>query len=253
MTVRGHQLAIDWSQQGTYANALEDVSSYVLDGEIEIAWGRKTDSEVTLDTTSGTMTFALDNGNQQFSPENGSSSITGKVLPGRVVRYQVTNSGTTYTLLSGVLDTFEIEGDITTEFSASALDGWGRPGGKTISSSLHQGLRTGTAIGFILDHIGWEGDRDLDPGATVMPWWWEEGTDAATAINKLVNSEGPPAIAYVEGGTFVFRDRHHRLFDTRSVTSQGLFTHIIPAGSGPGGDEQYRLRAYHGPEYQAAR
>jgi hypothetical protein len=101
---------------------------------------------------------------------------------------------------------------------------------------MHQGLRTGTAIGFILDHIGWTGGRDIDAGVTVMPWWWEEGTDADTAITKLVHSEGPPAIAYVEGGTFVFRDRHHRLFDSRSQTTQGLFTHIYPEGTGPGGD-----------------
>jgi hypothetical protein len=239
VTVRGHQLAVDWSQQGTYANALEDVSSYVLTGSIEIGWGRKTDGDVTLTTTSGTLTFDLDNGNQLFSPENGSSPITGKVLPGREVRYQVTqpaSGGTTYTLLAGVLDTFDIVGDPVTEFSASVLDGWGRPGSKTLSTPLYSGLRTGDAINLILDAIGWTGARDIDPGATVMPWWWEEGTEAASAVDKLVNSEGPPAIAYVEGGTFVFRDRHHRLFDARSTTSQGLFTHIVPAGSGPAGD-----------------
>lgn len=236
MTVRGHQLAIDWSQQGTYANALEDVSSYVRQGVIEIAWGRKVEGEITLSTTSGTLTFELDNGSQQFSPENGSSAITGKVLPGRAVRYQVTNAGTTYTLLAGLLDDFSIETDVTTVFSGSALDGWGRPGALTISTQLYNGIRTGDAIGVVLDAIGWTGGRDIDPGATYMPWWWEEGTDAATAINRLVASEGPPAIAYVEGGTFVFKDRHHRLFDARSQTSQGLFTHIVPAGSGPPGD-----------------
>jgi hypothetical protein len=33
------------------------------------------------------------------------------------------------------------------------------------------------------------------------------------------------------GGTFVFRDRHHRLTDAASLTSQGTYTHIVPAGA----------------------
>lgn len=239
MTVRGHQLVIDWSQQGAHgAGTLEDVSSYVLPGDISIAWGRniQVDGDVTLESTAGTMAFGLNNDSQYFSPENSSSPIFGKVLPGRAVQYQVTNLGVTYTLLLGALDKYRVEGDPVSAFNASVLDGWGRPGGRILSTSLHQGVRTGDAIGYILDAIGWDGARDIDPGATLIPWWWEEGTDANTAITKLVHSEGPPAIAYVQGGTFVFRDRHHRLLDARSQTSQGLYTHIYPEGTGPGGD-----------------
>lgn len=236
MTVRGHQVGIDWTQQGVYSNALEDVSSYILDGDITVSWGRNVDGELTLASTAGSSSFELNNESQVFSPENGSSPITGKILPGRPVRYQVTYNSATTTLLDGVLDDFAVEGDPNSVFTASVLDGWGRPGARTVSGSLHQGLRTGTAIGFVLDHIGWTGGRSIDAGATIMPWWWEEGTDANTAITKLVHSEGPPAIAYVRGGTFVFEDRHHRLLTTRSQTSQGLYTHIVPAGSGPAGD-----------------
>lgn len=238
MTVRGHRLGIDWSQRGTYTYPLEDASSYVLPGEIEISWGRDTEGDITLASTAGTMAFELNNESQVFSRENGSSPIAGNILPGRKVQYQVTDqaTGSTYTLLDGILDNSQVSGDPASVFSASVLDGWGRPGARTVSGSMHQGLRTGTAIGFVLDHIGWTGGRSIDPGATVMPWWWEEGTDAADAITRLVHTEGPPAIAYVEGGTFVFQDRHHRLFSTRSQNSQGLFTHIYPEGTGPGGD-----------------
>lgn len=238
MTVRGHHVGIDWSQHGTYTYPLEDASSYVLPGDITISWGRDVEGDITLASTAGTLAFDLNNESQVFSRENSSSPIAGNILPGREVQYQVTDqaTGTTYTLLDGILDNSQVTGDPASVFSASVLDGWGRPGARTISGSMHQGLRTGTAIGFILDHIGWTGGRSIDPGVTVMPWWWEEGTDAADAITKLVHSEGPPAIAYVEGGTFVFHDRHHRLFNTRSQTSQGLFTHIYPEGTGPGGD-----------------
>lgn len=236
MAVRGHRVAFDWSQGGSYSGPVEDVSSYVNDGTIEVSWGRNVDGTLSLASTSGQMTVSLNNESQVFSPENSTSPIFGKILPGRSAQYQVTNSSVTYTLLEGTLDEYEVDGDPVTTFDATVLDAWGRPGAETLSTALYTGIRTGAAIGVVLDAIGWTGGREIDPGATYMPFWWEEGTDATTAITKLVHSEGTPAIAYVRGGTFVFRDRHHRLLDTRSQNSQGLFTHISPQGTGPGGD-----------------
>jgi hypothetical protein len=238
VTVRGYQLAVDWSTNGTYTGTLEDVSSYVLPGDVEISYGRDVSGEVTLTAPSATMGFELTNEQQLFSPENVSSPIVGKILPGRRVRFQVTNLGVTYTLLAGVLDKYDVEADPVGVFSGTVLDGWGRPGSKKLSTDLYRGIRTGDAVNIVLDQIGWTGGRDIDAGATVMPWWWEEGTDAATAIDKLVHSEGTPAIAYVEGGVFSFKDRHHRLFDQRSTTSQGTYTHVVPAGTGPVGDNK---------------
>lgn len=250
MTVRGHQLAIDWSQQGVWTNALEDVSSYVLPGEISIAWGRSIQAQgVTLASTSGQLEFALTNEAQLFSPENSSSPIAGKILPNRPARYQVTNpaTGATTVLIAGVLDSYDVDGDPASEFTGTVLDGWGRPGDEKLSTALYSGLRTGDAVGIVLDSIGWTGPREIDPGATYMPWWWAEGDDASAAITKLVNSEGAPAVAYVRGGTFVFRDRHHRLLDARSTTSQGTYTHLVPAA--PGSDfkiERGSFRYNHG-------
>jgi hypothetical protein len=246
MTVRGHQLAIDWSRQGVWTNALEDVSAYVLPGEISIAWGRNVQAEgVTLASTSGQLEFGLVDDLQLFSPENVSSPIFGKILPNRPARYQVTNAatGTTHVLISGVLDSYDVDGDPATEFTGTVLDGWGRPGDEKLSTPLYSGLRTGDAVNIVLDAIGWTGPREIDVGATYMPWWWAEGDDANTAITKLVNSEGTPAIAYVRGGVFVFRDRHHRLLDARSTTSQGTYTHLVPAV--PGSDFKIEAGSFH--------
>lgn len=147
------------------------------------------------------------------------------------------DAGKTYTLHQGVLDDISVDSlGAARTFSGKSMDAWGRPSSQSLSTPVYSGIRTGTAIGLVLDAIGWTGPRDIDPGATLISYWWEEGTDPADAIKSLVCSEGPPAIAYVDAGVFVFRDRHHRVRQAASTTSQALFSHITPAGSGPGVD-----------------
>jgi hypothetical protein len=90
---------------------------------------------------------------------------------------------------------------------------------------MYSGIRTGEAISVILDACDWDpGLRDIDPGVTVMPWWWEDGTDAMTALDKLVRSEGAPALLTVgTSGEVIFRDRHHRRLRTSSSTVQSTW------------------------------
>ncbi|WP_328382917.1 hypothetical protein OHQ88_10525 [Micromonospora zamorensis] len=236
MAVRGYRLAVDWSRQGTWAGMLEDVTSYVLDEpELTVTYGRD-QSQADTDAGSGKLSFGLRNDGREFSPENTSSPIAGRVVPGTPVQYQVTDpsTGSIRTLFEGVIDDLDVDPHAAArDFTGEALDAWGRPGGEQLSTPIYQGLRTGDAINVVLDLIGWRGGRDIDPGATVIPFWWEEGSDAATAVKRLVASEGPPALAYVEGGVFVFRDRHHRLTRAASLTSQATFSQVIPAGSAP--------------------
>jgi hypothetical protein len=238
VSVRGYRLAIDWSRHGTYANALEDVSGYVLDEpDVTVSYGR-TEGRADAESVVGKMTFALRNDGRQFSPENTGSPIAGNVLPGATAELSYTHpsTGTITTLFSGPLDSFQVDPSAPArDFTAEALDAWGTPGTEKLSTAVYSGLRTGDLVGIVLDEIGWTGPRDIDPGATVVDYWWEDGASAAEAVQKLVQSEGPPAIAYVQGGTFVFRDRHHRLTRTASQTSQGTYTHVIPEASGPAG------------------
>lgn len=237
MTVRGYTVGVDWSRAGSYAGTLEDVTGYVLDDPvITVEYGRENTQSATQAGT-GKLQFALENDGREFSPENTLSPIYGSVLPGRQVLFTKLLNSVLYTVFAGPIDAFDVDTTAAArDFSVTCLDGWGQPSAERLSTPLYSGVRTGTAIGYVLDAIGWTGGRDIDVGATVMPWWWEEGTDAATAVQRLIDAEGPPALAYVAGGTFVFRDRHHRLTRTASTTTNGLFTHIIPAGSGPGGD-----------------
>ncbi len=238
MTVRGYFLGVDWSRQQTYANALEDATGYVDDGELVVSYGRDT-ARTTSASTAGSFGFGLTNNKpgaeRYFSPENTASPIAGKIWPGVPVVFQKTLAGATTTLFAGELDTIEVDPDDPAgTFTGGALDAWGKPGAEQLSTPLYTGVRTGEAISVILDAIGWTGGRDLDPGATVIPYWWEDGTDAATAVQKLVDSEGPSAIAFVAGGTFYFHDRHHRVLTAASVSSQATFSVAIPGPSAPG-------------------
>lgn len=154
------------------------------------------------------------------------------------VIYTPLDAGKTYVIHGGVLDDFDVQSmSAARTFGGKSLDAFGRAQGGNLSTAVYRTIRTGTAVGVVLDAIGWPADmRAIDPGVTAVPYWWEEGTSPSDAISKLVNSEGAPAIAYVEAGVFVFRDRHHRVRSTASNTSQGTYSLIQPAGSGPGYD-----------------
>lgn len=231
MSVRGYQLAFDFAGAGEFTGPYDDVTGYVLaDDPIVVSWGRDANSD-SGHTSAGKLTFSLNNDSRLFSPENSASPVSALLLPGLKVRYTDTDpDGAIRTRMLGAIDDYDADPMAPAKtFTATVLDGWGWTGAKALSTPVYQGIRTGDAIGLILDAAGWTGLRDLDPGATVIPIWWEEGTGAPDAIEKVLDSEGPPALAYISGGTFIFRDRHHRLLDATSVNAQTLFTHRVPA------------------------
>jgi hypothetical protein len=238
MSVRGYTAAFDWSRSGGYGGTLEDVSSYIAEDDMVLTVGRDT-TQAASNLASATLEMSIVEkdalGSFKFAPELSTSPIFGKVVPGVPFTLQLEIPAvSSTTLYTGVLDDFEYSAKGV--LSATVTDAWGAPSQQKLSTTVYQGMRTGDLIGVVLDAIGWTGGRDIDPGATVVNFWWSEGDDAATAIQKLVDSEGPPAIAYVEAGVFMFRDRHHRITDATSLTSQATFTHIYPPLSGPAAD-----------------
>lgn len=244
MTVRGYQIAADWGRLGTFTGPYDDVTSDVDGGEVVVSWGRD-QATATSRPTAGKAGFALNNLDRRYSYENSASPLAGRVVSGTPCRVQTTYQGAITTLHDGVADTIEADPDSAARtVTVESVDAWGLLSTQTLSTPLYQGIRTGTAIGLILDAAGWTGPRDLDAGVTCLPWWWAEGISAADAVDVLLRSEGPPSAAYVECGTFVFRDRHHRLLRSTSTTSQGVWTHIIPAGSGPAGDHKIGKKSF---------
>jgi len=150
------------------------------------------------------------------------------VQPGRpvLITGQIVATGATVNMLSAKLDDFTLHPDRSERYiNVDAIDALGQLKGVSVTTALYQALRPGEAIGVLLDAIGWPAAlRDLDVGATVMPYWWLDGDDAFDALMDLVYSEGPPALVSCDGqGRIVFRGRHHRLLNTVSTTVQSTW------------------------------
>jgi hypothetical protein len=233
-----YKVYIDWAGDGTFTAASDDVTRRVLDNRqpVTVAYGRDT-ARAGSPVTGGEAGFALNNLSRDYSPDNASSPLAGNVLPGRGVYIKATVSGVDYTVFRGALDDFELRPAIDDQYiPASCLDGLARFRGAQISTPLYRGIRTGEAIGRILDEMGWTAGRDLDAGATYMPYWWLTDADAFDAVQELLASEGQPALATVgSDGSFIFRDRHHRLLRSASTAVQSTWrsSGVEPVVSSP--------------------
>jgi hypothetical protein len=209
-------LFIDWNNDGDYSDTGEDMTARLM-GDVAISSGLD-HGRALSPAQPGRMTFTLRNADRVLSPENATSPLYGLIKPGRPVMYQQTLAATTYTLFRGFLDDFTLlPNREERSVQVTCLDALARLSDITITTSLHEGVTTGQAIGYVLDAIGWpSGARSLDAGCTVIRHWWAEAEDAWSALTKLLASEGLPAMVYIDyaTGNFVYRDRSHRLIDS---------------------------------------
>lgn len=226
MTRPEYGVFIDWDNDNDFDDIAENITDRTLARTpISIQYGR--DQARALSPTSpGRAVLELDNRSGDYSPENSSSPLVDLLGPGRPMHVLATHLGTEYVLFHGFLDDYDMEPGIGQQsVSLTMLDLLGRLSDVRLSTALHFGLTTGDAINIILDAAGWDIDkREIDQGATLLRYWWEEGSDALTAIKRLVAAEGPPALVTVtEHDHFMFRDRHHRLTIDESLVSQATF------------------------------
>lgn len=221
----GIRVYIDWNRDGTFTGTYDQITVDTRGNTgISLEYGRDQTTALSP-VVGGQGGLVIDNSSRRYSPRNASSPLFGLLKPARPVRIEREVLGVTYVLFSGHTDTAPINPNISDKtISTGLLDGLSDFRGTKIHTPLFQGVRTGDAIGYVLDAIGWTGGRDLDSGATYIPYWWEDDTDALDALDKLVRSEGPPALLTMgSDGEVVFRDRHHRITDANTLTSQGTW------------------------------
>jgi hypothetical protein len=222
-----YQHLVDWGGDGLFTDTGDDVSARV-DGKsaYTIRYGRdqaRALSPIKPGTLSG---LRLENSSRDYSPDNASSPLAGKLNPARPNKIIVVFQSVTYVLWQGHFDDFDLDATPGNRYvSVSGLDALADLSG-AVNTPLYEGIRSGDVVHRILDAIGWPSDlRDIDPGVSVFRYWWEDGADAWTALDQVIKSEGPPAFITVDAqtGSFVYRDRSHRLTYPASTTVQATF------------------------------
>ena len=215
MTAPTLQVRIDFDDDGLFETGIEDITNYIF-GTIEITRGRD-QVRALAPPMAPQLTLTLDNGDGRFWPDNTSSPLYPNVRDQHRIRVQATHNSITYTLFTGLISQWLPALD-TEQVAVTAIGGFEALAGEVVSTQLYSGIRTGTAIGHILDAIGWPSGasfRDIDDGSTIMPWWWETNGGAFEALMRLVTCEGPPArIDITADGKFLFEGRHNRLVNS---------------------------------------
>ena len=221
-----YRVLVDWRDNG-FADLADDVTSRVLDQRTPVTtrYGRDQIRQLSP-TAPGELGCEINNISRDYSPENTSSPLAGFIAPGRRVQLEATNAGVSKVVYTGYLDDFDLKPGINDRsVPVSCIDALGRMRGVSVTTGLYRGIRTGDAIGLVLDAVGWPADaRDLDSGASYLPYWWLDDADAYDALMQLADSEGPAALVTVDSqGRIVFRDRHHRLTRAESLNVQATW------------------------------
>ena len=212
---RGYTPYLAWYSHDGFGDL--DIASDVI---ARMTLGRGRDSARTLaPTIAGFSDLDLDNLANTYDPGN----ILRRGLP---VQIKATWNGTTYSLFTGQIEDFIQHPEVDRrEVSVESLGVFNKLVGKKVSTELYQNIRVDTAIGHVLDAVGWPtDDRTLDTADVTLDWWWLDDEDAFEAIRVLVNTEGPRAAA-IEGGDgkFLFHNRLHVAEQAASNTIQATF------------------------------
>lgn len=227
-----YTVLIDWDNDGSVLagspTSGEDVTARVLNVRTGQAFSYGRDTARSLSAVKpAQVSVELNNVTKDYSPDNSSSPLYGDLGTGKPVLIYATHSAVTYELFYGYIDGYSIDPFREKKsVMLTCVDNLAKVASARIQTECYPSIQTGAAIHACLDAAGWDEDlRDIDAGASTLRYWVADQTDAWTAIQEIVQSEGLPAIAYVdpETGNFVFKDRHHRLLDSASLTSQATF------------------------------
>ena len=146
-----------------------------------------------------------------------------------------TGGYTAYTVGSGLTETAAPSGTLTADSGQTLIIGNVNSGsnstfhGRIDEIHLVSDLLTAAEIKAMASRA-MDAPRHIDTGKTTMDYWWLDNEDAFAALNTLKATEGPGCALYEDGtGAIVFKDRHARVTDTRSTTSQTTFSSIAGA------------------------
>ena len=228
-----YRVLVDWNADGDYADAYDDITGDTL----SMSWTRGRDyaSQLTGNSIAGQATFQLLNDGGKFSPSNTSSDLSPNLVPGRSIQIQAGEGSFPYLFPLSFEDvprwTGRIEritpspsGDAVPTCEIVAFGPLGYLNQFALQLATETGVTTNTAIGSILDGVGWpSADRTLDTGATTIPRFWVSGLAVIDALRKVEEVEAG-FVSESKDGKVVFQNRYHRLTESTSTTSQVTFS-----------------------------
>lgn len=241
MTTATYALAVDFNNNGSYADANEDISTYLQTFTLDRGRSVPIALPGVGSVQAAQLTAQLKNTDKRFSPYYSAGPLFGNIVPGRPVRLQAT-SGTTRTLFRGVLGDIRPKKDMAGDVNMASLVAYGllsRLTAPEVSPAASAGAATGTLMQSVLDGVGIAAaDYSLETGQTTTSRWYLRKKKALEALHELEATEGPPALVFeAAGGPITYHDRYHRIVTTRSNTSQVT----LSDNAGASGTVRYRM------------
>jgi len=229
-----YTLLVDWNNDGDFTDSNDDITGDTL----SLSWSRGRDYASALQgrSVAGKLSAVLINTAGKYSPSNTSSALTGDIVPGRSIQLQAGSGSFPYTFPVAFNDGVRWQGKLdrikpapasrgrkTATLTAFGTLGYLNQFETQLASQTNR--RTDQAVGDILDDVGWDAadDRDLDTGLTTISRFWMSRKKAIDAL-RLVEEAEAGFVKESKSGQIAFENRHHRITQTASTTSQATFS-----------------------------
>lgn len=175
----------------------------------------------------GVATVVLDNRDRQYEPAYAGSTYYPNIVPMRRISIRATWNSVTYDLYTGYVEEWQCswpyDGD--SFVTLACVDGFRYFGNAVFSATVAQQL-SGNQIkgaGGILSYLSWPAaDQSVNAGISTLQAWTATNGNALERMQAITESEQGYLWMH-EDGKIYFRERHHRLLATNSLTSQGTF------------------------------
>jgi len=232
MPVNTYRLLVDWDNDGNFTGAYDDLIGDTL--HVQFRRGRDYASQLTGNSTAGTLKATLKNVDGKYSPSNVNSVLYGKIKPAHKVAFTLNSGSYPYTFPIQFDETPMWTGRLTnirpspasTRMNTAELEAEGPLGyinDFTPDTQMKINVRTSEAVEEILDKAGWSStERDIKTGLTTMSRWWADSNKTLDAL-RIVEETENGFIKETIDGKIGFESRNTRL-DSPYDTSQATFS-----------------------------